>query len=175
MGGLIAQLLALRHPGRVSSLILGCTHPGGREAVRMDPAAAAMLMDRTPRSIRATVEASVPFVYADATSREAIERDIAIRIRWPVRAKTYWAQLDAMRQHEGLLARLGEIRAPTLVMHGSADKLVQPANASLIASAIPSARLVWLDGASHVFWTDQPQRTLAAVTEFVGEVDIASA
>jgi pimeloyl-ACP methyl ester carboxylesterase len=88
-----------------------------------------------------------------------------------VRAKTYWAQLDAMRRHDGVLPRLGEIRAPTLVLHGTADKLVQPGNAKLIADAIPQARLVWLEGASHVFWTDQPERTVEVVGEFLDQVD----
>ena len=167
MGGLIAQEVALRHPDRVASLVLGCTHPGGREAARMDPEAAAMLMDREPKSAREAIEASLPFVYAADTSRRAIEEDVEVRLRYPLRARAYWGQLDAMRRHRGTFARLGEIRAPTLVLHGDADRLVQPANATVIADAIPGAELQWLPGASHVFWTDQPDATVRAVNDFL--------
>jgi 3-oxoadipate enol-lactonase len=106
MGGLIAQELSLRHPDRVASLVLDCTHPGGRDAVRMDPAAATMLMDRTPKSARETIEASVPFLYAATTSRDDIDGDLG-------------------------------------------------------------ARLEWLDGAGHLFWTDQPERTVDLVNGFL--------
>jgi pimeloyl-ACP methyl ester carboxylesterase len=167
MGGLIAQELALRHPERVASLVLGCTHPGGREAARMDPAAAAMLMDRTPKSPREAIEASLPFIYAEDTPRDAIDADVEIRLRHPLRGKAYWGQLDAMRRHRGTFERLGEIHAPTLVLHGDADRLVQPANATLIAGAIPGAELVWLPGASHVFWTDRPEASVQAVNDFL--------
>jgi pimeloyl-ACP methyl ester carboxylesterase len=167
MGGLIAQEVVLRHPERVASLVLGCTHPGGREAARMDPDAAAMLMDREPKSARDAVDASLPFVYAAGTSRAAIEEDVEVRLRYPMRAKAYWGQLDAMRRHRGTFDRLGDVAAPTLVLHGDADRLVQPANASLIAEAIPGARLHWLHGASHVFWTDQPDATVDAVNSFL--------
>ena len=95
----------------------------------MDPAAATMLMDRTPKSAREAAEASVPFLYAETTSRDEIDRDLTARLRCPLRATSYWGQLGAMRAHRGTLPRLPEITAPTLVMHGSADKLVQPGNA----------------------------------------------
>ncbi|HET6817431.1 MAG TPA: alpha/beta hydrolase [Mycobacteriales bacterium] len=168
MGGLIAQEVALRHPDRVASLVLGCTHPGGREAARMDPDAAAMLMDRVPKSARAAIDASLPFVYAAGTPREAIDADVEVRLRYPLRAKAYWGQLDAMRRHQGTFGRLAEIRVSTLVLHGDADRLVQPANASLIAEAIPGAKLQWLHGASHVFWTDQPDQTVSEINDFLG-------
>jgi pimeloyl-ACP methyl ester carboxylesterase len=171
MGGLIAQEVALRHPARVRSLVLGCTHPGGRDALRMDPAAAQMLMDRSPRSPREAVEASLPFVYATSTSADDIAEDVKARLRFPLRGKAYWGQLDAMRQHVGTLSRLGEVDVPTLVLHGDADRLVQPGNAQLLADAIPGARLEWLPGASHVFWTDQPHRTLELVDDFLDGVD----
>jgi pimeloyl-ACP methyl ester carboxylesterase len=167
MGGLIAQELVLRHPDRVQRLILGCTHPGGRDALRMDPAAATMLMDRSPRSAREAAEASVPFIYSADTPRDDIDADLTARLRYPLRAAAYWGQLDAMRHHEGTLSRLSQIVAPTLVLHGTADRLVQPGNAELIAKTIPAARLEWLDGASHVFWTDQPGRTVELVNSFL--------
>src|SRR3954452_207266 len=167
MGGLIAQEVALRHPDRVRSLVLGCTHPGGREAARMDPDAAAMLMDREPKSAREAIDASLPFIYSPATPRADIDADVEVRLRFPLRGKAYWGQLDAMRKHPGTYDRLPDIRVPTLVLHGDADRLVQPANAALLADAIPDAKLVWLPGASHVFWTDQPDRTIDEVNAFL--------
>ena len=171
MGGVITQELALRRPDRVRSVVLGCTHPSGRDAARMDPDAAAMLMDRTPKSARDAIDASVPFIYADTTPREVVEEDIAVRLRVPVRAKAYWGQLDAMRRHEGMLDRLRSLTVPAVVIHGTADRLVKPENATLLADAIPGVRLEWLDGASHVFWTDQPQRTVRIVNEFLDALD----
>jgi 3-oxoadipate enol-lactonase len=171
MGGLIAQELILRHPDRVASLVLGCTHPGGKDAVRMDPAAATMLMDRTPKNARDAIEASVPFLYAETTPRDDIDGDLGARLRYALRATSYWGQLDAMRQHGGTLSRLGQISSPTLVVHGTVDKLVQPANAELLAAAIPGARLEWLSGAGHLFWTDQTTPTIDLVNDFLAEAE----
>jgi pimeloyl-ACP methyl ester carboxylesterase len=74
-----------------------------------------------------------------------------------------------MRQHEGTLPRLPALTARTLVIHGSDDRLVQPGNAELLAGAIPGARLAWIDGASHVFWTDRPEQTVSLVADFLAE------
>jgi 3-oxoadipate enol-lactonase len=171
MGGLIAQELALDHPDRVERLVLGGTHPGGRDAVRMDPAAAMMLMDRTPGTAREAAVASVPFLYAEDTNRDDIDVDIDVRVRYPMRASAYFGQLDAMRRHEGTLDRLPKLTAPTLVIHGREDRLVKPCNAEIIAAAIPGARLTLIDGAGHVFWTDRPEQTVALVTQFLAEPD----
>lgn len=173
LGGLIAQEVALRHPKRVAGLVLGCTHPAGREAVRMEPAAATMLMDRTQRTARESAQAAVPFLYAETTPRDDIDADLTARLRHPLRATSYWGQLDAMRHHEGTLSRLGEVRSPTLVLHGTADRLVQPDNAELIAAAIPGARLQWVAGAGHMFWTDQTARTVEIVNGFLADAENA--
>src|SRR3954451_3477283 len=146
MGGLIAQEVALRHPERVLSLVLGCTHPGGREAARMDADAAAMLMDREPKSARDAIEASLPFIYAPTTAAAEIAADVDVRLRFPLRGKAYWGQLDAMRKHRGTYDRLPGVRVPTLVLHGDADRLLQPAHAPPLGRAAPRAKRGWRPG-----------------------------
>jgi pimeloyl-ACP methyl ester carboxylesterase len=57
---------------------------------------------------------------------------------------------------------------PTLVLHGLEDRLVDPTNAKILADAIPGARLELLPDASHVFFTDQPEATIALLLDFLG-------
>ena len=63
--------------------------------------------------------------------------------------------------------RLPQITAPTLVIHGRADRLVPPGNGELIAARIPGAQLVLLEHASHLFSTNQPQAAEKAILRFL--------
>jgi pimeloyl-ACP methyl ester carboxylesterase len=63
--------------------------------------------------------------------------------------------------------RLGEIASPTLVLHGAEDQLIPVANGELIASTIPGAELVILEGAGHVYHSERPEAADAAVLEFL--------
>ena len=56
-------------------------------------------------------------------------------------------------------ARLGALRAPTLVVHGTEDQMLPVGNGPLIASQIPGARLEILDGVGHMFFWEQPERS----------------
>jgi pimeloyl-ACP methyl ester carboxylesterase len=46
---------------------------------------------------------------------------------------------------------LGTIATPTLVLHGTLDEVFPAAGAQALATEIPGARLVWLDGVGHEF------------------------
>ena len=70
----------------------------------------------------------------------------------------------AVARHHAL-DRLSGIRAPTLVLTGSADKLVPPANSVILARSIPGARLRVLEGAGHVFPLEREQETVRALRE----------
>jgi len=169
MGGMIAQELALRSPSRVRSLILGCTAPGGRDAVPASREVIAALAARQTMTREQAMWAMAPYIYDASTPRARIEEDFARRLSAPVSADGYFAQLAGIRAWSGTLPRLPAIAVPTLVVHGETDQLVPPENGRIIARAIPDARLVTIPHASHIFTTDQFDAARDAVLAFLKE------
>jgi pimeloyl-ACP methyl ester carboxylesterase len=170
LGGMIAQEIALRHPERVDALVLGATTPGGSEAVAADDETLAFFRRRGEMSAEEAVWASVPYNYGPRTRTERaqlIGEDIAQRLRFPIEPEPYAAQLAAALGHDAH-ARLGEIAAPALVVHGEADRMVAPENARLLADAIPGAELRTFPGAGHLYPTDEPAAD-QAVAQFLSE------
>ena len=172
MGGMIAQEFALQYSQRVLSLILGCTAAGGPTAVRAEAEATRMLMSRDKMSPEQAAEAAVPFIYDQTTSRERIDEDLAMRRPWFQSPQGYAAQLQGILAWEAY-SRLGQILAPTLVIHGESDRLVHPANANLIAERIRGAKLVMIPRASHLFLTDQPDAAHRAIFDFLAAQSVA--
>jgi len=153
MGGLMAQEIALTHPERVLSLTLLASHPGMPSGIWPEEVTAilAARSSMTPEEAR---EASIPFNYAAATSRELIEQDWAVRATGTASPTGYTAQFGTAVWTG--LDRLPELTSRTLVVCGDADRLVVPANSELLAERIPDAKLVVVPGANHVLTTDQP-------------------
>lgn len=165
MGGMIAQEFALQYPDRVRSLILGCTAPGGPNAVRAEPEVIEFLTKRQP-SQDAAVEAAVPYIYDSNTSRALIDEDIAIRKDWLPKPEAYFAQLQGIMMWEAY-SRLDQIKVPTMVIHGESDRLVPSGNARLIADRIQGATFKLLPNASHIYATDQTDATVNLVLQFL--------
>jgi 3-oxoadipate enol-lactonase len=159
LGGMIAQEVALRHADRVRGLVLGATTPGGNLGVPAGEATLAFFRRRGEMPAEEAVWASVPYNYSPRTRREHGERiaeDIGQRLRYPIEAAPYLAQLDAALGHDAG-ARLSSIAAPTLVVHGKADVMVPPVNGERLAAAIPGAEhRTWPD-AAHLYFTDEPE------------------
>jgi pimeloyl-ACP methyl ester carboxylesterase len=71
-------------------------------------------------------------------------------------------QMQACAAHD-TNARLGSLRMPTLVMHGTEDRLLPVENGRLIASRIPGSRLEIFDGIGHLFFWERPERSAELV------------
>jgi len=165
MGGMIAQEFALQYPGRVHSLTLACTAPGGPEAEH--PGADAMeVLFRTGLTPEERAREIVPFLYDEKTPRERIEEDLAVLSELYPIPEGFVAQLQAILAWEAY-SRLSDVRAPTLVIHGVNDRLVPAGNADLIAARIRGARLVKLANAGHIFFTDQPEQSHEVLLGFL--------
>lgn len=174
LGGMIAQEVAMAHGDRVVSLVLACTTPGWPIAYPM-PAETARLLAATGRmpadvAVRRHVESALA---PDTVRRrpELVERLIKAQHAAP--AATGWHAQAAAGARFGTVRQSG-ITAPTLVLHGTADRVVDPRNAKLLADRIPGAELILLPGLGHLFFWEAPELFVDAVTRFALSPDQAA-
>jgi 3-oxoadipate enol-lactonase len=167
MGGMIAQELALAHPGRLRSLTLGCTYCGGPGSQLMDPAdfqglVEAMASGDRQRVHLAMYELNLSPGFRAEESRFAEFAEMAEAL--PAPRETIGFQVQAIAAHD-TSARLAEIAAPALVLHGTVDRVLGYPNGPLVASLIPGARLETFKEVGHMFWWEQPERSADLLRE----------
>jgi pimeloyl-ACP methyl ester carboxylesterase len=162
MGGLMAQELALSHPERCLSLTLISTHPGTAHGV-WPQEVVDFLQARLGMPADERAEFSIPFNYAAATPRALMDEDLAQREAGTAGPEGYAAQ-GGTALWSGW-ERLPSMTVKTLVLHGAQDRLVVPANGEKLASAIPDAKLVLVEGANHLVTTDQADQLNALLLE----------
>jgi pimeloyl-ACP methyl ester carboxylesterase len=154
MGGMIAQTLALEHPPRVLSLVSIMSTTGRRSVGWQDPRLFRLLLGRTDRDRAAIIERSI-HTWAVIGSPAYPTPPDETRER---AAETYERGISpsgVARQMQAVVAQpdrtrlLGELRIPTLVIHGLRDRLVHVSGGRATARAIPGAELVLVPGMGH--------------------------
>jgi 3-oxoadipate enol-lactonase len=167
LGGMIAQELALARPERVDRLVLACTTPGGERAYPL-PEGTLRLMAEAPSLPReVALRRFVENALAPGAPEELVERIYAHRVNGKVQTTEGWQAQAAAGTTFDAFDRLHQIAAPTLVLHGLDDAVVDPRNATILAALIPDVRVELFAAGGHLFFWEQPERFVEVVTEFL--------
>jgi 3-oxoadipate enol-lactonase len=167
LGGMVAQELALSFPERVDRLVLACTTPGVR-GIPMPEETFRLLASASSLPLEEALRRFVENALAPGVDAALVERIMAHRLASPLDMNGWRAQAAAGMVFDSL-DRLGEIRAPTLLLHGTADVVVDSRNSELLAERIPDARLELFAGRGHLFMWEEPERFVRSVIDFLAE------
>jgi 3-oxoadipate enol-lactonase len=168
-GGMVAQELAIRHPGRVKRLVLACTSPGGaggasfpfHEIEHLKGEARARYLIPISDVRRDDAWAQVhPEAYAQLVelgSRDPFAEE-------PGHAMGAHRQLAARAAHD-TWERLADIGGPVMIAAGRHDGIALPETQARMAERIPGATLQFFDG-GHLFMI-QDRTAVPAVRDFL--------
>ena len=159
MGGMIAQRYALEYD-RATTLTLCCTTPGGPDAVPV-PEETQERLFAVPEGAdeRETIRHRMAPAVSDSFSEERpdlLERIVDWRLEMDAAEAGRAAQAAAVQGFD-VSSELESLETPTLILHGTDDRVVPVENARLLAEALPNARLETLEGGHHLcFIADAP-------------------
>ena len=155
LGGMIAQLLATRHPARVRSLASIMSTTGDRAVGRPTGEAASVLVSSMPSDRDGFIERTVANAKAVGSGTafpfdaEAVRQGAARSFDRAYHPKGTGRQFAAILAAGDRTGALGQIRVPTVVVHGEEDQVIGVSGGEATAAAIPGARLLRVPGLGH--------------------------
>ena len=170
-GGMVAQELVLRHPARVTRLVLACTSPGGEGGASFPfheighlkgEARARHLIPISDTRRNEGWAAAHPDLHAQFVAMGAADP----YADEPGHAVGAQRQLEA-RAHHDTWNRLGDIQCPVMIAAGRYDGIALPATQEKMAARIPGARLQFFEG-GHMFMI-QDRGVAPAMAAFLTE------
>ena len=172
MGGRVAQLLALDHPGKVSKLILassGAAHPG-ETGIPLRIAKEMVEMGYEKYVREHTIVVGWTETYAQQ-HMDLIEKYLKVRMANLCPVEFYFRHVLARQAHD-TSGRLKDIEAPTLIFVGDDDHFVvsdlsHRAGADILAKGIPNSKLVVLPGERHSYFYTEPEKVHGIMRDFL--------
>jgi 3-oxoadipate enol-lactonase len=169
LGGMIAQELALRSPERVRTLLLGGTTAGGPTAIFAGPEVVQTFISLAGMPLVQAIEAGLKLMYSEEYIKQRkgeLVRRLILNAHLTAPMYAFKRQFMAIVGFD-TTARLAEITSPTLVLAGTADRVMPLDNSRALAAGIAGARLVELEGAGHGFLVEKAEEVNAAVLGFL--------
>jgi pimeloyl-ACP methyl ester carboxylesterase len=171
MGGMIAQELVLNYPEKVEKLILCSTHCGGTKSVPPSQKALDMfIVDESALSPEQIARMTIPLLFTEDFIKnypDLIELAIKRMLRVPISNEAFMRQLNAITEFD-TYERLAQIKVPTLILHGKRDILIPPENGSILAKAIPNAKLVYFENSAHEL-IEEMEKVISVILDFLAE------
>ena len=164
LGGMIAQELAAGSPERVDKLVLCCTTPGGAATVPMPEVTVRLFAEAATLAPEVALRRFVENALAPDASAELIQKLFDLRVANPPDPVGWQAQAAAGLGFAGID---GAISAPTLIVTGTEDNVVDPRNSDVLAERIPGAEVRRIENAGHLFFWEQPAAFVGIISEFL--------
>jgi 3-oxoadipate enol-lactonase len=164
LGGMAAQELAAAFPERVDRLVLACTTPGGPASLPIPARTLELIEEAKQLLAEVALRRFVENALAPDAEDELVEEIYTRRLESPPDPVGWQAQAAAGVMFDGSALR---IDAPTLILHGTEDAVVDVGNAELLAERIPGAHVELFEGCGHLFFWEQPDRFARVVEEFL--------
>ena len=166
MGARIGQWLGINHAARLGALVVACGSPGGENAIQPNEDTQALLD-------KAAQFAVLDAFFSRRTALASFYLSTRPAAKFPVPAHAEALHARANREHDAW-ARLPEITAPTLVLHGSDDPVVPVKNAYLIGDRIPGAELYLVPRGRHMFFIEFRKEVDREVNKFLARHPLAT-
>jgi 3-oxoadipate enol-lactonase len=168
LGGMIAQEVALSRPDLVRTLLLAGTACDSDRGLTDDPEILRLFATRPELSAEENVRRSLPLFFSPAALANRALIDEYVR-----RSLDQRPPLATFEHHSRALqgfnrcAEIRQVRCPTLILHGGADRLLPPWNAEKLRENIPGAELKFYEGLGHLFLMEDPDSFNQDVLTFI--------
>lgn len=170
MGGFIAQELAIRYPEMVNKLILCSTSFGGPNSIPIPEDTLSIMFKgggkyNSEQGIKTAIGTALNFDTL-VENGDIIDKIMNEKVKSPQPKYAYQRQLMAGASFDAE-ERVCRIKAETLIMAGSGDRVVPYENAKLLNGGITDSKIIIVEDSGHIFFMEKPEITNKHIIDFL--------